>query len=62
VARRGDTERTQARSLELPAATSLCRLGLEEGRGALAEAYGRFTEGHETPDLKEARALLAGAP
>ena len=30
----------------------------EEARQMLAEIYGWFTEGFETPDLKEARALL----
>jgi predicted ATPase len=54
--------RQEARSLELRAATSLCRLGCEESGGALAEVYGRFTEGHETADLKEALALLGTGP
>jgi hypothetical protein len=30
----------------------------EEGRRELAAVYGWFTEGHDTPDLIEARALL----
>jgi predicted ATPase len=55
--------RQQARSLGLRAALSLARLCQRQGRGAearplLAEAYGWFTEGLDTPDLQEARALL----
>jgi len=55
----------QAKSLELRAAMSLSRLWLkqgkrEEARQLLAEVYGWFTEGLNTPDLKEARALLEG--
>ena len=30
----------------------------EEARQMLAEVYGWFTEGFDTPDLKEAKALL----
>jgi predicted ATPase len=42
---------------------SLCRLWQERGkreeaRQMLAEIYGWFSEGFDTPDLKEARALL----
>jgi len=42
---------------------SLCRLWQEQGkreeaRQMLTEIYGWFTEGFDTPDLKEARALL----
>jgi predicted ATPase len=53
----------QARSWELRAAMSLCRLWQrqgkrEEARQLLAEIYGWFTEGFDTPDLKDARALL----
>jgi len=53
----------ELRSLELRAATSLARLRRDQGRGedarrALAEVYGWFTEGFETPDLRAARALL----
>ena len=52
-----------ARSFELRAATSLARLWGEQGRRAearelLAPIYGWFTEGFDTPDLKEAKALL----
>jgi len=48
---------------ELRAAVSLARLLNELGRCAeahdlLAPVYGRFTEGFDTPDLKEAEALL----
>jgi predicted ATPase len=53
----------QARSLELRAAMSLARLWQQQGksaaaRGLLAPLYGWFTEGFETADLQEARALL----
>jgi len=53
----------EARSLELRAATSLARLWGEQGRRAeardlLAPVYGWFTEGFDTPDLKEAKTLL----
>ena len=53
----------QARSLELRAAMSLCRLWQRQGKIAdarqlLADIYGWFTEGFETADLREARALL----
>ena len=53
----------QARSLELRAATSLARLWQQQGqrheaRQLLAEVYNWFTEGFDTADLQEARALL----
>jgi len=53
----------QAKSLELRAATSLARLLRDEGkrdeaRNLLAPVYGWFTEGFDTLDLKEAKALL----
>ena len=53
----------QARSWELRAATSLARLWhdqrkLGEARDLLAPVYGWFTEGFDTPDLKEAKVLL----
>jgi adenylate cyclase len=53
----------QAKSLELRAAMSLSRLWQQQGRHAeayqvLAEIYGWFTEGFETPDLQEAKVLL----
>jgi class 3 adenylate cyclase/predicted ATPase len=55
--------RQSAKSLELRAAMSLSRLlqrqgKREDGRRLLAEVYAWFTEGFETPDLKDARALL----
>ena len=48
---------------ELRAATSLARLWHEQGRRGeardlLAPVYGWFTEGFDTPDLQEAKALL----
>ena len=51
------------RGYELRAATSLARLWLEQGRRGeayelLALVYGSFTEGFDTADLKEAKALL----
>ena len=54
----------QARSLELRAVRDLARLWGEQGRRAkardlLVPVYGWFTEGVDTPDLKEAKALLA---
>jgi class 3 adenylate cyclase/predicted negative regulator of RcsB-dependent stress response len=55
--------RQQSKSYELRAAASLARLWGEQGRRAdardlLAPIYGWFTEGFDTADLKEARALL----
>jgi predicted ATPase len=57
----------QAKSLELRAATSQARLWGEQGRRAeaqelLAPIYGWFTEGFDTADLKEAKALLDSLP
>jgi class 3 adenylate cyclase/predicted ATPase len=53
----------QAKSYELRAAMSLARLWGEQGRWSeardlLAPVYGSFTEGFDTADLKEAKALL----
>jgi predicted ATPase len=53
----------QAKSWELRAAMSLARLWRDQGkvqqaRELLASVYGWFTEGFDTRDLKEARALL----
>ena len=53
----------QAKSLELRAAMSLARLWQQHGKCAeahalLAPIYGWFTEGFDTADLREARALL----
>jgi predicted ATPase len=55
--------RQQAKSWELRAATSLARLWQRQGKRAearelLAPIYGWFTEGFETADLQEAKALL----
>ncbi len=55
--------RQQAKSWELRATTSLARLWQtqgkrEEARQMLAEIYGWFTEGFDTPDLTEAKALI----
>jgi predicted ATPase len=55
--------RQQAKSLELRAAMSLSRLWQRQGkhteaRQLLAPIYGWFTEGFDTADLQEARALL----
>ena len=55
--------RQEAKSLELRAAMSLVRLWQQQGKrtGAynlLAPIYGWFTEGFDTADLQEARALL----
>jgi adenylate cyclase len=55
--------RQQAKSLELRAAMSLARLWQRQGKRAdacrmLAEVYDWFTEGFDTADLQEARALL----
>ncbi len=53
----------QARSLELRAAISLCRLYEQQGSLAkvlplLAQTYGCFTEGFDSPDLEEAASIL----
>jgi predicted ATPase len=55
--------RQSAKSWELRATTSLARMWqaqgrVDEARQMLAEVYGWFTEGFDTPDLKEAKALL----
>jgi len=52
-----------AKAWELRAATSLARLWRDqrkraEAHGLLAPVHGRFTEGFDTQDLKEAKALL----
>jgi predicted ATPase len=56
--------RQQAKALELRAALSLSRLWHQQGqrdaaRALLAPLYAWFTEGFDTPDLQEARTLLA---
>jgi predicted ATPase len=53
----------QAKSWELRAAMSLARLWQRQGKHAaahelLAPIYGWFTEGFDTADLQEAKALL----
>jgi predicted ATPase len=53
----------QAKSLELRAATSLARLWQQQGKrqeahDLLAPVYHWFTEGFDTADLKDAKALL----
>jgi predicted ATPase len=53
----------EAKLWELRAAASLARLWRDQGRPAkahdlLAPVYGWFTEGFDTPDLKDAKALL----
>jgi predicted ATPase len=55
--------RQQAKSLELRATMSLSRLWQQQGkkeeaRQLLAEVYNWFTEGFDTKDLQEAKALL----
>jgi serine/threonine protein kinase/predicted ATPase len=62
----GAARRQGAKSLELRAALSLARLGRRPGgptgaRELLAEIYGGFSEGFETPDLQEAAKVLAGS-
>jgi len=56
-------QRQKAKSLELRAAMSLSRLWqgqdkVEEARNLLSEIYGWFTEGFDTADLKDSKALL----
>ncbi len=55
--------RQSAKSLELRAVMSLSRLWQQQGKKKdahqmLGEIYGWFTEGFDTADLKEAKALL----
>jgi predicted ATPase len=56
-------QRQEAKSLELRAAMSLGRLWQQQGKRTdaydlLAPIYGWFTEGFDTTDLQEAKALL----
>jgi predicted ATPase len=56
-------EEQEAKLWELRAAANLARLRRDQGRPAeardlLSPVYGWFTEGFDTPDLKEAKALL----
>jgi predicted ATPase len=60
----GIAREQEAKLWELRASTSLARLRRDQGRHAeagnlLAPVYSWFTEGFGTPDLKEAKALLA---
>ena len=55
--------RQQAKSWELRAAMSMARLWREQGKGEearelLSPVYGWFTEGFDTRDLKDGKALL----
>jgi predicted ATPase len=57
----------EAKALELRAAMSLAHLWQQQGkrdeaRELLAPVYGWFTEGFDTADLQEAKALLAAGP
>ena len=56
-------QQQQAKSFELRAAMSMARLWRDQGkrqkaRDLLAPVYGWFTEGFDTLDLREAKALL----
>ena len=56
-------QQQRAKSWELRAATSLARLWQQQGKRAaardlLAPVYDWFTEGFDTADLKDAKALL----
>jgi adenylate cyclase len=56
-------QKQQAKSLELRASTSLARLWQQQGKRAeahtmLSEIYNWFTEGFDTKDLQEAKALI----
>ena len=53
----------KAKGWELRVTTSLCRIWQQRGKGEearemLSQIYNSFTEGFDTPDLKEAHALL----
>jgi predicted ATPase len=55
--------RQQAKSWELRASTSLARLWQQQGKRAeayqlLSDIYNWFTEGFDTKDLQEAKALI----
>jgi predicted ATPase len=59
----GIAKRQEAKLWQLRAAMSLARLRRDQGhwteaRDLLAPVYDWFTEGFDTPDLKEAKALL----
>jgi predicted ATPase len=58
-------QRRQARCWELRASCDLARLWQHQGRNAkslklLQSVYDQFTEGFDTPDLRDAQALLRG--
>jgi predicted ATPase len=60
----GNAETSKAKLWELRAATSLAKLWQSQGKtreahDLLAPVYGWFTEGFDTADLKDAKALLA---
>jgi predicted ATPase len=55
--------RAKRQAWELRAATSLVRLWAGQGKraeasGLLAPVYGWFTEGSDSPDLRDAKAML----
>ncbi len=55
----------QSRALELRAVTSLAKLygqqnRHDEAREILSATLEKFTEGFDTPDFRDARALLSG--
>jgi predicted ATPase len=57
------SRKQRAKSWELRATTSLARLlrdtnRRDEARAMLADIYGWFTEGFDTADLKDSKALL----
>jgi hypothetical protein len=57
------SQKQQAKSLELRASTSLARLWQQqgnryEGHQMLSDIYSWFTEGFDTKDLQEAKALI----
>jgi len=56
-------QKTSAKTMELRATMSLARLlchinRRDKARAILTEIYGWFTEGFDTADLKDAKALL----
>jgi predicted ATPase len=62
-----DARQKRAKSCELRAAMSMARLWRDQGkrdeaRELLAPVYGWFTEGFDTLDLKEAKALVEELP
>jgi len=64
VLRAAELAGKQEKAIELRAATSLARLWQSQGKrkkasDLLAPIYNWFTEGFDTKDLKEAKALLS---